>query len=109
MAMTMPSISRAAAEVVGALSAALDWIDTPVEINHTRSRFRLTLDLSKVPEAFSHPGEVEYTDRYGRKRMRKYHPTAAEKHAALPAEMRYRQAIVRLQKLVEKSPRKIWG
>jgi len=81
-------------EVVGALSAALDRIDTPVEINHTRSGFRLTLDLSKVPPP---------------KALPKFRPTAEDKHNALPAEMRYRQAIVRLQKLVAKSPRKIWG
>ena len=89
-------------EVVGALSAALDRIDTPVEINHTRSGFRLTLDLSKVPSPKAWPEFYPFS-------KRKYKPTAEDKHNALPAEMRYRQAIVRLQKLVEKSPRKIWG
>jgi len=94
-------------EVVGALSAALDMIEIPVEINH-KSGFRLTLDLSKVPAAFPHPVTVETTDRLGRVRVVKYHPTATEKYNALPAEVRYRQAVARWRKLVEKSPQAIW-
>lgn len=88
-------------EIVGALSAALDMIEVPVEINHTRSGFRLTLDLSKVPPPVTWPEFFPYS-------RRKYKPTAEDKYNALPAEVRYRQAIVKWQKLVVRSPRNIW-
>ena len=92
-------------EVVGALSAALDMIEEPVEINH-KSGFRLTLDLGKVPAAKAWP---EFTQFYTKRGTRERHrPTAEEKHAALPAEVRYRQAIARWQKLVAASPQNIW-
>ena len=94
-------------EVAGALSAALAMIEEPVEINH-KSGFRLTLDLSKVPASVAWPEREWYTDKRGNRRVRKYYPTAAEKHAALPAEVRYRQAIARWQKLVAASPQNIW-
>lgn len=98
---------RTRQEVVGALGAALDMIETPVEINH-KSGFQLILDLSKVPKAVSYPEWERSIDRHGRMRSRKHYPTAEEKRAALPAAVRYRQAIARRQRLVEDSPQAIW-
>lgn len=88
-------------EVVGALGAALGQIEVPVEINH-KSGFKLTLDLSKVPPPKAWPEYYPYS-------RRKYKPTAEDKYNTLPAEVRYRQAIARWQKLVKGSPANLWG